>query len=62
MQKSLTELRKESGLLQRAIAVKVGVSVKTIQNWEKGTAIPNAVHLKKIASVFNCKMDDIFLP
>ena len=61
-QKTLLELRKEAGMKQKAVAEKIGVSAKTVQNWESGAAIPNAVHFKKIANIYGVKMDKIYLP
>lgn len=61
-QKTLLELRKEAGLMQKAVANKVGVSAKTVQNWESGTVIPNAVHFKRLAKLYGEKMENIYLP
>lgn len=61
-QKTLLELRKESGMMQKAVAKKVGVTAKTVQNWESGIAIPNAVHFKQLAGIYGVKMEQIYLP
>jgi DNA-binding XRE family transcriptional regulator len=37
---SLTEYRSKSGLTQREMAARVGVSRKTLQNWERGRTKP----------------------
>ena len=50
---NLRELRKEAGLTQMTLAVKVGVSLMTIQLWERGVTTPRAENLNKLREVFN---------
>jgi DNA-binding XRE family transcriptional regulator len=40
----LKELRKKQGLTQQQLANLIGVSLKTVQNYEKGEVIPETKH------------------
>lgn len=37
---NVKKIRKERGLTQEALATECGVSIRTVQNWEKGSVIP----------------------
>ena len=50
---NLRELRKEAGLTQMMLAVKVGVSLMTIQLWERGVTTPKEENLSKLREVLN---------
>ena len=50
---NLRELRKEAGLTQMTLAVKVGVSLITIQLWERGVTTPKTENLNKLREVLN---------
>lgn len=41
---NVKEIRIELGYSQEKLAEKLGVSVRTIQNWESGTKIPTSKH------------------
>ena len=57
--KNLIELRKEHNLTQAEMAQKIGYSDKTISRWENHSSVPDIVSLKKIATYFNIKVDDL---
>ena len=56
----LTNRRKEAGLTQANLAEAVQVSRKSINAIENGIYIPSTVLSIKIATVLNCKVEDIF--
>src|SRR5947209_20100748 len=45
-------LREKSGLTQAEVAGTVGVSERTIQHWEAGTAFPAAANLQKLVALY----------
>ncbi|MBD2358576.1 helix-turn-helix transcriptional regulator [Tolypothrix sp. FACHB-123] len=53
-------LRKKAGLTQRQLAEKLGVTVDTIANWERGRV--NLWHIEifvKICDLFNCSHKEL---
>lgn len=56
----LTKRRKEAGITQANLAEAVQVSRKSINAIENGRYIPSTVLSIKIATVLNCKIEDIF--
>ena len=63
MKVSLRSARVNSNLTQVEAGKKIGVSRKTIQNWEKGVSLPDAEHISRIEAAYSCSYDDIiFLP
>lgn len=55
--KNFKEERKRLGLRQKDLAQKIGVTVKTIQNYEKGLTLPSLKLMEKIALVFNVSLE-----
>lgn len=53
LNENLVKVRKEQGLTQEALAVKLNVVRQTISKWEKGTAVPDADTLCKIADALD---------
>ena len=49
--------RKRLGLSQKELAKKVGVSFRTIQNYEKGLTLPSLKLMEKIALVFDVSLE-----
>ncbi len=62
MQVSLKAMRVNTGLTQNEVASLMGVTPKTIQNWESGISAPDAVQFARLCRNYNCSRDDIFLP
>lgn len=62
MQVSFKAMRVNSGLTQSDVASLMGVTVKTIQNWESGTSAPDAIQFAALCRAYGCSRDDIFLP
>ena len=61
MKTKLKELRARFNLTQDDLANKVGVRRETILFIEKGKYNPSLKLAKKIANVFNEKIDDVFI-
>lgn len=51
----LAEIRKQSGLTQAQLAVLVGVTTNTIQNWEKKEGLTQLEKYLKLKEVFGLK-------
>lgn len=61
-QVSLRAARVNRGLHQADSAKHVGVSVKTICNWETGKTSPPADALVNLCEFYGVPLDNIFLP
>ena len=61
MKNNVTELRKTFDLSQGALGDLVGVSRQTINSLEKGKYNPSITLAFKLAKVFNCSIEDIFI-
>lgn len=55
----LKELRKNANLTLAELGEKVGVSLRTIFNYETGARKPNIDMLRKLAKVLDCTVDDL---
>ena len=55
----LYSLRKGKGFSQARLAECVGVSTKTVSNWETGTKLFSISHLITLSNVLEVKTDDI---
>ncbi|MGN0518340.1 MAG: helix-turn-helix domain-containing protein [Acutalibacteraceae bacterium] len=53
LNENLVKVRRERGLTQEALAVKLNVVRQTISKWEKGTAVPDADTLCRIADALD---------
>ncbi len=54
--------RERAFLTQEEAAEKIGVKQVCVHAWEVGKWNPRASILPKIASVYGCKIDDLFKP
>ena len=52
---NIKERRKELGLTQMDLAILCGVSLVTIQLWERGAAKPKSENLEKLTEVLSDK-------
>lgn len=59
---TLEAARVNAGLTQKELAEILGVSNKTVLNWEKGNTEPTISQLKKISELSGIPMDFIFIP
>ena len=57
---NLAELRKKAGLTQQELSESADVSRKSINAIENGVYIPSTVLSLKIATILNCKVEDLF--
>jgi DNA-binding XRE family transcriptional regulator len=56
---TLKALRVNVGLVQKEAAKQIGVSNKTLLNWEKGNTYPNQKQIEKICEVYKTSYDCI---
>jgi len=59
---SLCAARVNAGLSQKEAAMKIGITVKTLQNYENGKTSPNWNTVRKIEKAYAFPIDYIFLP
>lgn len=59
LNKNLAKVRRERGLTQEALAVKLHVVRQTISKWENGTAVPDADTLCRIADALEVSVADL---
>jgi transcriptional regulator with XRE-family HTH domain len=45
--------RRDANLTQQELALQLGVSHRTLQNWEAGNGFPRAAHRRRIAAFLN---------
>ena len=63
MKISLKGARANANLTQKQVAKKLGISNKTVGNWENGTSFPDAEQIPKLCELYGASYDDIiFLP
>lgn len=63
MRITLRAARMNMSLTQKEAAKKLGVTVDTLRNWEKGKSYPDAMRIRRIEETYNVHYDDlIFLP
>lgn len=63
MQITLRAARMNVSLTQKEAAERIGVTVDTIGNWERGKSFPDALQIKSIEDVYKIRYDNlIFLP
>ena len=55
----LKEAIQNSGLKQKFIADKLGVSEISISYWVNGTRNPSRDHVRNLAKICRCKMSDL---
>lgn len=55
----IASLREKAGLTQVQLAVLVGVTPNTIQNWEKDNGLAQLERYLKLAEIFGCQVPDL---
>ena len=55
----IKQLRIRRGMRQRDLANALGVTDRTISNWECGRNVPGLYNLSKMAMLFECKVQDL---
>lgn len=58
---TIRELRTEQGWSQQDLATKIGVSVATVYNWERGKYEPTVSKFKAMALAFGVPMESVDL-
>lgn len=51
--KRIRSARDEATMTQAEFAARLGVSVRTLQNWEAGVSFPRAKHRRALTEVFS---------
>lgn len=51
--------RVNAGIRQKKAAAALGVTVATLQNWEKGKTSPTIRKAQKMAALYNVRLDEI---
>ncbi|GLY10236.1 helix-turn-helix transcriptional regulator [Pseudobacillus badius] len=61
MKNNIRQKRTESGITQEELSKKLHVSRQTVISLEKGKYNPSLVLAHKLAQVFNCSIEDLFI-
>lgn len=61
MRNRIEELRRERGMTQQQLAIRLGVSRQTIISLETGKYNPSLILAHEIARLFELKIEDLFL-
>lgn len=56
---TIKQFRESKSMTQGELAAALGTSQVAVSRWESGAVQPSAATLRKLAGVFDCKMDDI---
>lgn len=56
---TLKRIRKEKGMTQEELAIKVHVARQTISKWEKGLSIPDVDLLQKVSEALDVEMSEL---
>ena len=56
----LIALRKQNGISQADLAVRLGVDVPTVAGWESSDTSPDTENLLKIAKLYGISLDRLF--
>ena len=59
MQVTLKAARINAKLTQKEAAERIGVTVDTIGNWERGKSYPDALNIKRIEIVYGVHYDNL---
>ena len=59
LSENLRLLRKKRGLSQEDLAVRLNVVRQTVSKWEKGTSVPDAEMLTKIADILEATVSEL---
>lgn len=59
LQENIKAFRKDRGLTQEELAIRVNVVRQTVSKWEKGLSVPDADTLQKIAEVLEVSVSQL---
>lgn len=57
--KVISQVRKRKGLTQKQLAIKLGISDKTISKWEVGKGMPELSLMVPLCDVLNITTDEL---
>ena len=57
---NIRTFRKESGMTQKELAEKLGISDKTVSRWESGVQLPEASLMPELAEAFETSIDQLY--
>jgi tellurite methyltransferase len=57
---NIARYRKEKGLTQDELAVKLGITFQAVSKWETGQTIPDTAILPELAKILDISMDKLF--
>lgn len=57
--KLMKERRKELGMTQMDLAVRMGVQLSNVSSWERGVRTPSVPNLRKLAGILGVSMEDL---
>lgn len=60
LNEKLFKLRLDNKLSQSDVAKVVGTTRQSISNYERGTSVPDANQLMKLAKAFNISVEELF--
>ncbi len=60
LSQKITQLRKQSGISQKDLAQKLGVTAQTVSRWERGSTVPSAESLLLLSKQLNIPSDYFF--
>lgn len=60
MKISLKAARINAKITQKEAADKIGVTVDTIGNWERGKSFPNALQIQRIEEIYGIAYNELF--
>lgn len=55
----IADTRKQSGLTQKELAERMGISEKTISKWECGNGIPDITYLESLCEALNINVNEL---
>lgn len=58
----IQELRKNAGLTQTELSVRVGMMQSVVSDWEREIYLPKARDLPLLAKVLGCTIQDLYVP
>lgn len=61
MKISLKAARINAGYHQKEVSSVLGISTKTLINWEKGVSFPRIDQFQQLTALYGLTVDDIFL-
>jgi len=56
---NIKRLRKEIGLRQWQLSIKMEVTAQTVSSWEVGRTEPNMGQIEMLCRIFNCDMSEL---